>query len=119
MREYLVIEGVNLDLLEAQRQVMSGMPLKQYLSLSEDVRKSLDGIVNMLAIWSDRRLGMAVGNYCAEMVPQLGAWPEAFLWQGESYDKHTYQMWLDPVMKQHWDSYIVDPLRVKEVNDES
>ncbi len=78
----LVIEGVNLDLLDEQRQKLIDISTrlirlrenrhrKLGMSIKEDMESlhgeilALDGVINMLDAWSDKRyLGRSTNELC-------------------------------------------------------
>jgi len=53
----VVVQHVDLDLLEKQRQALIVLRERLKLSFEEHEEQALDGIIGMLDAWSDERLG--------------------------------------------------------------
>lgn len=117
MRDYLVIPDVDFDMLEAQILVVNDMTDGSRFGMSLDEKIVLDGIMGMLNQWSYDRLVRGLEEFVATFIKQHNEWPKAFLWLGESYDRETYEIWMSPNMREHWDNYIKDSLSVNERDD--
>jgi hypothetical protein len=54
----LVIEGVDLELLEEQRQALAGVTPAELSNLPEEAADAINGIQHMLDHWADVRDGV-------------------------------------------------------------
>ena len=53
--DILIIDQVDLDMLDEQRKVLARLRRRLCLTLTKDEEEALDGVTNMLDVWSDER----------------------------------------------------------------